>query len=107
LGSPLSPNPKRDISGLLNDVVKQKGGNGITRLTIKVENSSLNSVNVFLKGLCYTTLVLGTAVLVADDEHKDTGAAIAGVSLAGALLLPTVAHFTVEGTVVKLDKKTE
>ena len=104
-GALISPNPTKDISGLLNDIVKQKGGNGITRLAIKVENSSLNTFNMFLKGVSYTTFVLGVAALLADNQHKDTGAASAGASLAGVLLLPTVAHFTVEGTVVKIDKK--
>jgi len=60
---------------------------------------------MFLKGVSYTTFVLGVAALLADNQHKDTGAASAGASLAGVLLLPTVAHFTVEGTVVKIDKK--
>lgn len=103
-GAPISPNPTKDISGLLNDVVKQKGGNGITRLTLKVENSSLNTFTMFLKGVSYTTLVLGVALFLGDNQQKYTGAAVAGASLAGVLLLPTVAHFTVEGTVVKINK---
>jgi hypothetical protein len=104
-GAPISPNPSKDISGLLNEVVKQKGGNGITHLTIKVENSTLNTFSMILKGFSYTTLVIGVAVLFGDSPNKYTGAAVAGASLAGVLLLPTVAHFTVKGTIIKIDKK--
>ena len=105
IGDPIHPNPSTDISGLLNEAVKQKGGNGVTRLTIKVENSALNTFSMFLKGFSYTTLAIGVAMLFGENSHKSTGAAVAGASLAGVLLLPTVAHFTVEGTVIKIDKK--
>jgi hypothetical protein len=104
-GAPISPNPSKDISGLLNEVVKQKGGNGITRFTFKVENSTLNTFSMFLKGLSYTTLVIGAAMLLGDSPNKSTGAVVAGASLAGVLLLPTAAHFTVEGTIIMIDKK--
>lgn len=104
-GAPISPNPSTDISELLNEVVKQKGGNGITRLTIKVENSALNIINMGLKGFSYATLVIGVAVLLGNSPDKSGGAVLAGASLATVLLLPTVAHFTVEGTIIKIDKK--
>jgi hypothetical protein len=104
VGSPINPNNSTDISKLLNEIVKQKGGNGVTRLTIKVENSPVNFVSMMLRGFSYVGLVVGGAML-AGDTNKTSGAAVTGVSLAGILLFPTAAHFTVEGTVVNLDKK--
>ena len=102
LGSPLSPNPKRDISDVLNQIVKEKGGNGITHLTIQAANNPVNFVSMVLKGVSWFGVVLGTAILLSSNPNKTVPIEMIGVSAAGILFLPTVGDFTVEGMVVKI-----
>ncbi len=102
VGSPLSPNPRKDISDELNDVVKEKGGNGITRLRITATNGSMNYVSAFLRGVSWFALIGGAALLFSHDPDKVTPVATIAISTAGILLLPTVGEFTVEGTVVRI-----
>ena len=104
-GAPLSPNPSTDISKLLNDIVKKKGGNGITHLSVTVANSPVNFFSMVFRGLSYTALVIGGISLLDNKSDKLTAAEVVAGSLAGVLLLPAAAHFTLEGTVVKVEKK--
>lgn len=102
LGSPLTPNPHKDISDALNRLVKEKGGNGITNLTIRAANNPVNSVSMVLRGVSWVGVVLGTAILLGSDPNKTVPIEMIAVSAAGILFLPTVGDFTLEGTVVKI-----
>ena len=102
LGSPLSPNPRKDISDVLNQIVKEKGGNGITRLTIRAANNPVNFVSMVLRGFSWVGVVLGTAILLGKDPNKTVPIEMIAISAAGILFLPTVGDFTVEGMVVRI-----
>ena len=102
LGSPLTPNPHKDISDALNRLVKEKGGNGITNLTIRAANNPVNYVSMVFKGFSWVGVVLGTAILFGSDPNKTVPIEMIAISAAGILFLPTVGDFTLEGTVVKI-----
>lgn len=102
LGSPLTPNPHKDISDVLNQLVKEKGGNGITNLTIRAGNDPVNYVSMVLNGFSWVGVVVGTAILLGSDPSKTVPIEMMAVSAAGILLLPTVGDFMIEGTVVKI-----
>ena len=101
LGWPLNTHPHIDISDELNRIVKQKGGNGIVNLSIRAENTPVTYVSMFLRGVSWLGLVVGSALLF--DAHSRTEPAVAtmAVSAAGILFLPAAGHFVVEGTVVR------
>ena len=105
VGSPLSPNPRKDISEALNQIVKDKGGNGITQLTVRASNNPVNSVSAFLRGMCFLGALTGALMLFNTGSDKLEAAGVLGVSVAGIFLLPTVGDFTVEGMVVRIKQK--
>lgn len=105
VGPPISPNPTIDISDALNSVVKQRGGNGITNLTIRADNSPVNFVSMFLRGISWCGLVVGGLVMATSSTQRLEGAEITAISAVGILFLPAVGNFTVEGRVVKIKQK--
>ena len=105
LGSPLTPNPRKDISDVLNRLVREKGGNGITNLTIRAANNPVNFVSMVLRGVSWVGVALGTAILFGKDPDKTVPIGMIAVSAAGILFLPSVGDFTIEGTVVKIKQK--
>ena len=104
IGFPLSPNPKKDISDRLNEIVKEKGGDAIVGLAFTVGNNPLNGATMVVKGISWVTFVASTLALIGNDPNKSGMAITASVSLAAILLLPTAGDFTVSGTVVKFKK---
>jgi hypothetical protein len=105
VGSPLSPNPRQDISDDLNAIVKDRGGNGITRLSIRAANNPVNYATMFLKGVAWIGLVVGAAELLGDKPNKMESVITIGLSAAGVLFLPTAGDFVVEGMVVRIKQK--
>jgi hypothetical protein len=106
VGSPVSPNPRIDISEALNDIVKKRGGNGVTDLTLRAANHPVNFVSMFLRGVSWLGLVIGTAMMVSSHTNRLEAAEVMVVSVAGILFLPTVGSFTMEGRVVRIKQKT-
>ncbi len=104
-GSPLSPNPHEDISDALNDIVKEKGGNGITQLSIRASNHPLNFVSAFIRGISILGVIGGLGSLGAKDANVAESAGVTLLSAACFLFMPTVGEFTVEGMVVKIEEK--
>jgi hypothetical protein len=105
VGSPLSPNPRQDISDELNAIVKERGGNGITRLSIRAANNPVNYVTMFFKGIAWVGLVVGAAELFGDRPNKTESVITIGLSAAGILFLPTAGDFTIEGMVVRIKQR--
>ena len=102
-GFPITPNPSRDISKELNAIVLNKGGNAITRLTIRVANNPVNTMSMVLRGISFAGFLVGGLVMLDSETNRLVAAEIMAVSLAGILFIPTIAEFTLEGTVVKLE----
>ena len=105
IGWPLSSNPRIDISDALNTVVKGKGGNGITRLTIHAANNPFNFVSMFLKGVSWLGIGVGIALFANDHPDKLDATIVTMSSAAVILLLPVAGDFTVEGTVVRFKQR--
>ena len=101
LGSPLDPHPRLDVSEEINNIVRKKGGNGITNLSITASNSPVTFTSMFLRGVAWVGVVVGAALLLDNSANKAPAVATIGISAAGVLLLPTVGEFVIEGTVVR------
>lgn len=105
VGPPVSPNPTKDISDVLNDVVKERGGNGITQLSIHAANNPINFVSAFFRGMSLLGAIGGVAALSGKDANiAETGGVIA-LSVACFIFLPAIGDFTVEGMVVRIKEK--
>ncbi len=106
-GSPITPNPRKDISDVLNDIVKEKGGNGITRLSLRASNHPLNFVSAFFRGMSILGIIGGLGSLGAKDANVGESAGVVAISAAVFLFMPTVGEFTVEGMVVRMKEQSD
>jgi hypothetical protein len=104
-GSPVSPNPHKDISDELNEIVKEKGGNGITQLSIRASNHPLNFVSAFVRGMSILGIIGGLGSMAAKDAKIGESAGVVVLSAACFLFAPTIGEFTVKGMVVRMKEK--